>query len=244
MKRALSDYEILTFDCYGTLIDWESGIWEAFAPLLRHNGSGLGRTEVLGAFARAESAQQAATPGLPYPLVLRHAHEVAAVDLGLTSTPDLAEAFSHSVGEWPAFDDSADALARLQNRFTLAILSNVDEASFAASNARLGVTFDAIYTADVIGSYKPDPANFDYLLEHVATDFGIEPEGILHTAQSVFHDLIPASRAGLATAWIDRQGLSEGGDWGATTPVDDIPDPDFVFPSMAALADAAEHTPS
>ena len=240
MTRRLGDFDVLTFDCYGTLIDWETGIWHAFEPLLRHNGSDLGRAEVLGAFARAESSQQAATPGLPYPLVLRHTHEVAAVELGLTSTPDLAQAFGDSVGDWPAFADSAEALARLQRHCKLAILSNVDRASFSASNARLGVRFDAIYTADDVGSYKPDPANFEYLIEHLADDLGVGPDRVLHTAQSVFHDLVPAHRAGLATAWIDRQRLSEGGDWGATAPVDEIPEADFLFFSIAALADAVE----
>ena len=234
----LGDVDALTFDCYGTLIDWESGIWAAFQPLLEHNRARRERADVLAAFARAESTQQAATPGLPYPLILRRALEAAAADLGLSSTPALAEAFGFSVGDWPAFADSVDALTRLRRRCRLVILSNVDRASFAASNARLGVAFDAVYTAEDIGSYKPDPKNFEYLLEHLSPDLGVSPERVLHTAQSVFHDLVPASAAGLATAWIDRQGLAEGGEWGATMPVDDRPEPDFVFPSMAALADA------
>ena len=240
MKRSLTDYEALTFDCYGTLIDWESGIWAAFQPLLADNRSSLGRSEVLAAFARAESSQQAATPGLLYPEVLRHAHEVTAAALGLISTPALAGAFAESVGDWPAFPDSTDALSRLQRHYKLVILSNVDRSSFAASNARLGVTFDAIYTADVIGAYKPDPATFDHLLAHLPADLGCDAASVLHTAQSVFHDLVPAVRAGLATAWIDRQRLSEGGDWGATAPVDDMPEPDFVFFSMSELAAAAD----
>lgn len=240
MKPALEDFDAFTFDCYGTLIDWESGIWAALQPLLEDDESGLDRAQVLSAFARAESSQQAATPGLQYPEILRHAHEVLAAELGLISTPQLAEAFGNSVADWPAFDDSADALARLHRHVKLVILSNVDHGSFAGSNARLGVTFDAIFTAEDIGTYKPDPANFEYLRTHVAADLGVAPGSILHTAQSVFHDLGPARRAGLATAWIDRQRLSQGGDWGATAPVDEIPDADFVFFSMAELADAVD----
>ena len=240
MTTSITDYDVLTFDCYGTLIDWESGIWAALQPLLEDNESALERAEVLGAFARAESSQQSATPGLRYPEILRHTHEVLATDLGLTSTPPMAEAFGDSVSEWPAFDDSVDALTRLQRHVKLVILSNVDRRSFAGSNARLAVTFDAIYTAEDVGRYKPDPANFEYLRTHLATDLDVGPESVLHTAQSVFHDLVPASRAGLATAWIDRQHLSRGGDWGATAPVEEIPEPDFVFFSMAELADAVD----
>lgn len=119
------------------------------------------------------------------------------------------------------------------------ILSNVDRASFAASNARLEVEFDAVYTAEEIGSYKPDPRNFEYMLDHLATDFGIEPQGVAHVAQSLYHDHVPAQSLGLATAWIDRQRLSEGGDWGATARIEHLPIPDHHFFSMAELAEAA-----
>jgi 2-haloacid dehalogenase len=122
------------------------------------------------------------------------------------------------------------------------ILSNIDRDSFAASSQKLGVAFDAVYTAEDIGSYKPDPANFDYLLTHLADEFQIQPDSVLHVAQSLFHDHAPAKAAGLDTVWIDRQRLSAGGDWGATMSVDDPPIPDLVFFSMSELAQAVDRS--
>jgi 2-haloalkanoic acid dehalogenase type II len=233
-------YEALSFDCYGTLIDWESGIWEALRPLLNANESGAPRADVLAEFGRIESAREAATPNMRYSSLLVVVHHDLARALGLETTDDLDLAFGASVARWPAFDDSADALRSLAERYRLVILSNVDRESFAASNQKLGVTFDAVYTAEDIGSYKPDPANFDYLLTHLAEDFQIRPESVLHVAQSLFHDHAPAKAAGLDTVWIDRQRLSNGGDWGATMPVEGPPVPDHVFFSMAELAHALE----
>lgn len=237
----LSDFRVLTFDCYGTLIDWESGIWDALQPVISLSGrSDITRDEALIRFARLESAQESETPAARYPEILRRVHRAFAAELDLPTDDELDGAFGASVPSWPAFPDTADALRRLAKRYRLVILSNIDRASFAASNRKLGVTFDAIYTAEDIGSYKPDPANFDYLLDHLRADLGIEPGEVLHTAQSMFHDHVPATRAGLATAWIDRQRLSQGGSWGATAEVDERPTTDFVFYTMAELADAVE----
>ena len=149
-------------------------------------------------------------------------------------------AFGASIAHWPAFPDTADALRRLGQRYKLVILSNVNRAGFAASNAKLGVTFDAIYTAEDIGSYKPARRNFEHMLERLEADHGVVPGQILHTAQSLFHDHVPAGDFGLARAWIDRQGLSKGGAWGATAEVAERPEVDFLFPTMAAMADAVE----
>ncbi|MGN6031694.1 MAG: HAD family hydrolase, partial [Thermomicrobiales bacterium] len=156
---------------------------------------------------------------------------------GIAVPDELAAAVGASVPEWPAFPDSADALARLQKHVRLIILSNVDRASFAGSNARLGVTFDAVYTAQDIGAYKPSARNFDYLLAHIG-DLGVAPGRLLHVAQSLFHDHVPAKAKGLPTVWIDRRGAREG--FGATPPppVDVVPD--WTFPSMAAFADAMD----
>jgi 2-haloalkanoic acid dehalogenase type II len=215
----LADYTTLTFDCYGTLIDWESGIWDAYQPLIMASGRGdIARNAALVTHAGLESAQQAATPGMLYPELL------SAV----------------SLPHWPAFPDTADALRRLKNRYKLVILSNVNRAGFAAANRKLGVAFDAIYTAEDVGSYKPDPRNFEHMLARLQVDYGVAPGEILHTAQSLFHDHVPATDFGLAKAWIDRQGLSEGGDWGATAEVPERPEVDFLFPTMAAMADAVE----
>jgi FMN phosphatase YigB (HAD superfamily) len=118
------------------------------------------------------------------------------------------------------------------------ILSNVDRSSFFESNQKLGVAFDAVYTAQDIGSYKPDPANFDYLLRRLQSEHGLGPSDVLHTAQSLFHDHVPARSTGLASAWIDRQRLSAGGSWGATARLEARPETDFVFFSLEEMADA------
>jgi 2-haloacid dehalogenase len=231
----LSDFSVLTFDCYGTLIDWETGIGETLAPWLVGGGVSLGRDQILEAFAELESAQQVATPSLRYPELLAKVHVGLAERFGVAPDPKAAERFGASVGNWPAFADSAGALAYLKQHYRLVILSNVDRASFAQSNPKLGVAFDAIYTAEDIGSYKPDPRNFDYLLSHLAEQ-GIRKEQILHTAQSLHHDHIPAKQIGLATCWIHRRAGKEG--HGATRVPDTAVQPDFRFESLAAMADA------
>jgi 2-haloacid dehalogenase len=235
----LSDFSVLTFDCYGTLIDWETGISEALAPWLVRAGVSLERDRLLETFAELESAQQAATPGMRYPELLVEVHRGLAERLGVAPDAKAAEKFGASVGNWPAFADSAEALAYLKQHYRLVILSNVDRASFAQSNARLGVTFDAIYTAEDIGSYKPDPRNFDYLLNHLA-ERGIKKAQILHTAESLHHDHIPAKRIGLATCWIHRRAGKEG--HGATRVPDTEVRPDFRFESLAAMATAHRAT--
>jgi len=235
----LTDYKVLTFDCYGTLIDWESGIWDALQPVIARAGrDDITRVPALAAFARLESGQQAATPDMLYPKLLARVHRGFAETYGLETSDEMDFEFGHSLAHWPAFPDSADALRRLKKRYKLVILSNVNRAGFAASNRKLGVAFDAIYTAEDIGSYKPDPRNFAHMLARLRSDHGVTPDQILHTAQSLFHDHVPATKAGLARAWIDRQGLSEGGDWGATAEVPERPDVDFLFPTMMAMAEA------
>jgi 2-haloacid dehalogenase len=231
----LSDFSTLTFDCYGTLIDWESGITEALAPWLEQAGVRLGRDQLLEAFGQLESAQQAATPAMRYPDLLAEVHRGFAERFDITPDPAAAKKFGESVEDWPAFSDSAQALAYLKEHYKLVILSNVDRASFAHSNQKLGVTFDAIYTAEDIGSYKPDPRNFDYLLSHLA-ERGIGKERILHTAESLFHDHIPAKRIGLVTCWIHRRAAKQG--HGATRVPDVDVQPDFRFETLAAMADA------
>jgi 2-haloacid dehalogenase len=232
----LTDFKVLTFDCYGTLIDWESGIWEALQPLLEAGKVKIGREAALEAFARHESAQESATPTMLYSDLLGVVHAHLAEEWGVGKDAARNEAFGQSVPSWPAFGDTAAALAHLKQHYKLVILSNVDRASFKASNRKLGVAFDAIYTAEDIGSYKPDPRNFAYLIEHLESDLGLERGDVLHTAQSLFHDHAPARRAGLARAWIDRRQGQTGP--GATMPVADRPPVDFYFPSLADLVAA------
>jgi len=242
--KRLSDFTVLTFDCYGTLIDWETGIWDALQPLLMENGcEGVTREGALAAFGAEEADQETRSPSMPYPEVLGRVHRAVAKRFGLLTREELDSSFGASISHWPAFADTAAALRVLKHRYRLAILSNVHRDGIAASNRKLGVRFDAIYTAEEIGSYKPSPRNFEYMLERLEADHGIAPDQILHTAQSLFHDHVPARVFGLANCWIDRQGLSRGGEWGATAKIRERPDVDFLFPSLGALAEAVEATP-
>jgi 2-haloalkanoic acid dehalogenase type II len=237
--KKLSDFKVLTFDCYGTLIDWEAGIWDAFQPLISGNGrSDILRRDALEAFAALESRFELESPEMPYPEVLGQVHNAFARRFGLLTTVSLDEGFGESLPNWPAFPDTANALRYLKTRYKLVILSNVSRDGFAASKRKLGVEFDAVYTAQDIGSYKPAPANFEYLLAHLNHDHGLDKQDVLHTAQSLFHDHAPAQSFGLATAWIDRQGLSESDNWGATARVENPPEPDFIFRSMEEMAAA------
>jgi 2-haloacid dehalogenase len=144
-------------------------------------------------------------------------------------------AYGRSVGDWPAFADSAGALQYLKRYYKLVILSNVDNASFALSNRRLQVNFDAIYAAEDVGSYKPDLRNFEYMLDNLRA-LGVKKEEILHTAESMFHDHAPANSVGLRSAWIYRRHADEG--YGATKHPGNMPKYDFVFNSMADLVKA------
>ena len=231
----LTEFRALTFDCYGTLIDWESGIYTALQPLLRKSPDPLARDQALELFARHESAQEAETPGMVYPEVLATVHRRMAEALDLPATEAEHRRFGASVPDWPAFADTTSSLRYLKTHYQLIILSNVDRQSFEGSNVRLGVAFDAVYTAQDVGSYKPDPANFRYMLGRLA-DRGIEPGAILHTAQSLFHDHAPARRAGLASAWIDRRHDQSG--WGATMPPPEGSGFDFRFASLAEMVRA------
>jgi 2-haloacid dehalogenase len=224
----LDSYDTLSFDCYGTLIDWEVGIVDALGPLLALNRSDLSISDQLEAFAEHETRIQQASPGTAYSLILREVHRTLAAAFDFKTTAELDAAFGDSVADWPPFFDSNDALTRLAAKYRLVILSNIDMQSFAASQRKLGVTFDAVYTAEDIGSYKPDPANFAYLLSH-------EEGRLLHVAQSLYHDHAPAKAAGMDTVWIDRRGGAAGG---ATPPAPGAAY-DMRFESMAAFADAA-----
>jgi 2-haloacid dehalogenase len=223
-------FDALTFDCYGTLIDWEAGISSGLASLLAAHDVTAGREALLEAFAREEAAVEAG-PYLAYREVLARAARGVAAGCGVTPTVVELAAFGGSVGEWPAFEDSADALRRLAERFRLGVITNCDDDLFAASNRRLGVTFDWVVTSQQVGSYKPSLRNFEVALARI----DVPSERILHVAQSLFHDHVPARSMGLATAWIDRRSGQEG--FGATPPADAAPD--IVAPDMGTFADVA-----
>ncbi|MFM7900220.1 MAG: HAD family hydrolase [Actinomycetota bacterium] len=248
----LSDVRLLSFDCYGTLIDWESGITDVVTRLARPHGLHPTEQQILSLFASHETHVQDANPTWTYPVILAETWRRMAESLGLpsrTSHPEQCErdahTFASSVPTWPAFPDSHQALLDLQGQCKLVILSNVDNASFAGSNARLGVTFDAILTAQDIGSYKPDVRNFHVLLER-ARAMGVGPEQHLHVAQSLFHDHVPAQSVGLKTVWINRYGAKRAaaGSSGGTahtagaTPAAAPVNPHWEYPTLRAFADA------
>lgn len=233
----LTDFKVLTFDCYGTLIDWESGMVEALKPLTSQVSPPLSRDAILEAHARCESTQQALTPAMRYTDLLAVVHKRLAEAWGVHVSWEACVAYGRSVPNWPAFADSTQALRTLGRHFQLVVLSNVDNASFAGSQAQLGAQFDGVYTAEDIGSYKPDPRNFSAMLEGLAARGFRKPE-ILHVAESMFHDHGPANRCGLASCWIYRRHDQQG--FGATMDPGEMPRYDFRFDSMAALAAGLE----
>lgn len=231
----LTDFDTLTFDCYGTLIDWETGIFEGLRTLLERVEPPLTRDQVLEAHARHESSQQKYTPHLRYQELLAIVYKRLAEEWRVPHALADCIAYGKSIRNWPAFDDSAAALRYLKQHYKLVILSNVDNESFTHSNAKLQVEFDAIITAEDVGSYKPSPRNFEYMLEKLG-ERGIAKEKILHTAESLFHDHQPANEFGLASCWIYRRHAKQG--FGATMDPGSQPKFDFRFNSMADLVKA------
>lgn len=231
----LGDFKALTFDVYGTLIDWESGMIAALRPLTDKVGGHLGRDDILEAHAYHESTTQRWTPAKCYSDLLAVVYRRLAEEWQVSVTWEECLAYGRSVRQWPAFDDSRAALTYLKEHYKLIVLTNTDNLSFSGSNARLGVAFDAVFTAEDIGSYKPDDRNFDYMLESLAR-IGIGRGDILHTAESMFHDHAPANRHGLANCWIYRRHDKDG--FGATMNPGDMPRYDFRFDSMADLVRA------
>ena len=229
----LRNVAVLSFDCFGTLIDWETGIWTALAPLLASAPHPVTREAALAAFARLETDAEHATPAPPYSRVLETVHAGLSRAWGVAPDPAADRAFAAAIADWPVFADTVAALRVLGQGRRLVILSNVDRAGFAATLPKLGVTFDAVLTAEDIGSYKPDPRNFAALLDRVAA-FAIPPDRLLHVAQSLFHDHAPANAAGIAAVWIDRRGGAPGG---ATAPPPPGVRYDLRCTSLAELAE-------
>ena len=233
----LTRFEALSFDCYGTLIDWETGIAAVLAPWAREHGLDTGDEELLLAYAGHESAVQRERPATPYPEVLAAAFRRVGDELGAPVPDAWARRLGDSVPDWPAFADSADALARLAGHYALIIVSNVHRAGFAGSNRHLRGDFAAIITAEDVGAYKPAEPHFR-ALDAALPGLGVARDRLLHVAQSLFHDHVPARREGLPSVWINRRHDRPG--WGATPE----PDGDWAYalelPSMAALADAVE----
>lgn len=239
-QRPLADFDVLSFDVYGTLIDWEAGMIAGLRPLthaLEREGRGLARDAVLEAHAFHESTQQLWTPAMRYRDLLAVVYKRLAEEWGVPAAHDDCVAYGRSVEHWPAFADSAEALRYLQGHYRLAVLSNVDNESVAHSLAKLGVSFDAVFTAEDVGSYKPAARNFDYMLAQLER-MELARERVLHTAESMFHDHAPANRHGLASCWIHRRHDKQG--FGATVHPGRMPRHDFRFESMAQMAAAHE----
>ena len=237
----ITDFEALSFDCYGTLIDWEAGIGSVLRDWADRRGLDMTTEELLVAYADQEAQAARNHPTDPYPSILSRAMRGLGKQLDTEVSFDDSHALATSVPDWPAFPDSADALEQLSRHFKLIILSNIDNESFAASNAKLGVTFDAIITAEDVGSYKPAPGNFD-ALDHRIDSMGIPRDRLLHVAQSLFHDHVPAKERGMTTVWINRRHADPG--WGATpNPLAEVT-PDWTFTSMAEFADAVDSGPA
>jgi 2-haloacid dehalogenase len=226
-------FDVLTFDCYGTLIDWESGLLAALRAPLHAHGVEASDESVLEAFGRHE-AELEAGPYRRYREVLGGVLTAMLANFAQVPSPDEVAAFGGSVADWPAFPDSAAALARLQERFKLGVITNCDDDLFAASERRLGISFDWVVTAQQARRYKPNPRGFELMFERV----GLPPSRILHVAQSLFHDHVTAKRLGMRTVWVDRRAGRPGG---GATPVA-AATPDLTVPDMATLASLAVPT--
>jgi 2-haloacid dehalogenase len=211
---AITDFTALTFDCYGTLIDWERGILGELRPWADTHGVNAGDEVLLEAFGVAEAECERETPDRLYPAILANVLRRLGSRWSVHVSDDEADEFGRSVGRWPAFPDSPAALEYLKQHYKLVIISNVDRASFARSQQRLDVAFDRVITAEDVKSYKPSLRNFEYALDDIRRTLGVRPDKILHVAQSVFHDIVPAKSIGLHTMWINRR--RDRGGWGAT----------------------------
>jgi 2-haloacid dehalogenase len=217
----------LTFDCYGTLIDWEAGILAALKPLAVRHGVSADEEQLLRLYVKYEAEQES---GLyrPYRRVLQGVTERIASALGFTPTEEELKALPDSVGEWPPFADTVQALHRLKARYKLVILSNIDNAMFAQTQRRLATPFDAVITAEQVGSYKPAYGHFQAALAQL----GVPREQILHVAQSLYHDHVPAQELGFSSVWVNRPSRLAG--VGLAPPVQVTPN--LEVPDLKTLA--------
>lgn len=219
-------FEALTFDCYGTLIDWESGILTALATLLAEVEAPLSSEELLELFGRLEAdAQRGAFRS--YREVLTDVATQFGKTLGLDVEPHRAASFAASVSRWPPFSDSIQALRVLASRYRLAIVSNVDDDLFWGSQDLLEIDFAEVVTANQVRSYKPDPGHFREVLSRL----DLPTNRVLHVAQSLFHDIAPAMELGFTCVWVNRRAGRRGG--GATLPAQATPE--LEVPDLASL---------
>ena len=218
-------FEWLSFDCYGTLVDWETGISTAVAGALASHGVSRTTAEILALFADAEPRAQTAQGYVEYRVALRQVMALIGADLGLEFTESELGCLADSLPDWPVFPDASAALKTLQSRCKLAIISNVDDDLFAGSALRLGVDFDAVITSQQVRAYKPDLSSFHAALERM----GCDKDRWLHIGESLYHDIGPANRMGIPSVWVNRPDRG-----GGTRPTDAVPD--LEVPDLAALA--------
>ena len=223
-------FEALTFDCYGTLVDWESGILAALRALLGASAEGVDDDELLERFGHFESDVEAGS-FLRYREVLAEVARRFGAAYGASPSDEAVRTFAGSVPAWPVFSDTVEALRTLARRYRLAVVSNVDDDLFAGSAAKLGVEWAEVVTAEQVGSYKPAGAHFEEALRRL----DLPRERVLHVAQSLYHDIGPAKELGFTCVWVDRRGDRAGS--GATPPARATPD--LRVPDLATLAAAA-----
>lgn len=231
--RRLGDASVLSFDVYGTLVDRESGIISALMPWLHDVGVTAGRSEILRAFYLAERA--ALAPGTSYRDVLIQAHDAIADFFGVAASRKAAKAFAGSIGQWPVHPDARAALAYLRQHFQLVVLTNTDHAAFDITNQALGVEFDAVYTGEDAGTFKPSTGMFAFLLNRLG-DAGIDKRQLLHVAGSIRFDHVPAKRLAMSTCWIHRKRSAER--LASIRKHGVNVHPDFRFRTLGGLADA------
>ena len=218
-------FEWVSFDCYGTLVDWETGISTAVGEVLESHGIRKSRTEVLALFADAEPRVQGSEDFLEYRTVLRRVMAAIGEEVGIACSESELGCLADTLPGWPVFPEVADALRYLKTRCRLAVISNVDDDLFAGTARALGVDFDVVVTAQQVRSYKPNLRNFHAARERM----GVERDRWLHVAESLYHDIGPANRLGIKSVWVDR---SDRG--GGTRRADAVPD--LVVSDLAALA--------
>jgi 2-haloacid dehalogenase len=227
-----SRYEVLTFDCYGTLIDWESGILSALHRILSAHGKVIEDATILKLYGDFEQRSEEGEFH-PYRSVLESVVRRFGAQLGFNPTDAEARSLPDSLPTWKPWPDTVAALRQLKSRFRLAILSNVDDDLFALTRPQLGVNFDEVITAQQAQAYKPSLKIFELALSRINSP----AHRVLHVGQSVYHDVIPAQALGLATVWVNRPSARPG--VGAVKSAE--AKPDLIVSSLAELAAAAVH---
>lgn len=218
--------DAITFDCYGTLIDWEAGIVSSVAPVLASHGSTWSRSDILRAYSEIEHREETGSY-LPYREVLRRVMQGIGERAGIALSTRECETLVRSFADWPVYPDTPPALQALKTRFRIGVLSNVDRDLFALTAPKLGVALDVLVTAEDVRSYKPARGHFMQGLARL----GIPPSRVLHAAESPYHDLGVAREMGMRTAWVRRRQGS-----GPTASGDAVAHADLVVADMSELA--------